>query len=1447
MNKSSNLLVTTALVAVGTLAALMPPRPARAQQGFNSGGLNTCSIIYNQNLQAISTCYGYINGTPTFFTQQPTGSNLALQFDNFVGQTGHTPAPISISTSGSVTIAGGISFGGTINVGLPGIQWNLPNPHFTGQTTAQKSLWDEEVPTINGTLGCGTLCARAPEYDITTENYKDTVWMNNGAFTAAHHNFYFFGPSAGGKLDYILDMRQAGPLTPDVTTTSTGGVAQKQSSIGVLNPWLSINDTAGGSVDGLGIIRPFGLAYGGNPKVTLSGQGPGHAGASMWAALVANGEVDLGIDPSQNTITATGSVTIGDTLSIAIGSTVNPGFGTVTVSTIAQSGDTIGLLMQKLCAQIKFNTTLNFNGVGAGCFGATDTLNSQLKISWPLTSLIGTGGSTDVTITPTVTGAGTEVLTLGTAVPGASARLKSAQSIVELKTDGSNGFGNDAAWYFSKQSNGAGWSSGGWRSIWEIGGGGSAAFDDINSQDIEPSSWPMRFDADLIMFVPQTNVSGSPDAPVQAMQLHSVVDARNVDFLTAGGGPVLSPSYQLWGNGDQTIGSGTLSRLTGSASAAGVVLSASGWEGTAVVLVNGGGSNCGTADPTCLQHRYYNGDICPDAVGGLYQVDTTGATGNVLTFHPVVQGSHTGFPSAAAGSVPATNQPVIGCSGTGWVNGITWTAGNTVRIGGTGQTVDIEGTLADHGAVVLDIRALGAVGNGGQYTSTFSIGASSTTLTATSPVFANATPGMFIGVPTAGARGATGSITSLPISTHGSGYTSAPVVTFSGSPTEAATVLPVMGLDAATKTAGGTGCPASTTVTFNVATVTAIVPVQISMATDGSGNATGTPTIVAGQWLNRFPALTGNVAVGSSCSVQPTFSFDVDVDHFCVGNTPGTPVAQMCVASGYGSGYPLVGTTATLTGGSPSVAATPGTPVVTPYVQTLGTTIATVVNSNTITLSAAATTASTPSVVTYGSLDTTAVQNAVNLASATGKGVYVPNSTGCYMIDKVTLPSNVVIDGSGQFCMHPSSLNPMFDASTNSHIRIQNISAIGNLATVKSPSSGSVFLTSSPGASDIKVQNTYLSFWTRHGINVDGVVGFDASHNTINNIWFGAGIIVSSTSLSSQIVMNDNIVSFTQFAGIETGFVGIDGGTVSGNQITWGGNNGYGDSTSGHTSDCLTGYTGNASNENTVVANNILTNCGNNGMHWGGNNVLIANNVIKTPFGAGIFIGAFPNSAPPILNDNRIIGNHITGRDNTDSTATGINVRNLLGGVISGNTVTNTYDGVETYGFTSGTGIRDLSITGNEFNTNAIGVWLRHKTQFSYVGGNIIHIATNGIQISNNAVSGDGSFPSNSNTIGPNVHDSVTTQIVEDTGTNFNQIFPQSVYNGSGAAVTIVGAETFIQPTLLPIPIGSLGSWSAVTYKNACINITGSTTTNIAACSDGTNWRWVKDNTIPTT
>lgn len=97
---------------------------AEAQQGFNNGGLNTCSVVLNPNLLPTSTCYGYINSIPTFFSWQAPGSALPLVFANGVGSgnTGNLNGGVSIDILGNVllpkpggtlTMQGAVSAGGT--------------------------------------------------------------------------------------------------------------------------------------------------------------------------------------------------------------------------------------------------------------------------------------------------------------------------------------------------------------------------------------------------------------------------------------------------------------------------------------------------------------------------------------------------------------------------------------------------------------------------------------------------------------------------------------------------------------------------------------------------------------------------------------------------------------------------------------------------------------------------------------------------------------------------------------------------------------------------------------------------------------------------------------------------------------------------------------------------------------------------------------------------------------------------------------------------------------------------------------------------------------------------------------------------------------------------------------------------------------------------------------
>jgi hypothetical protein len=109
------------MAALMLLMGILSLPHAQAQQNFNNGGLNTCSVITDSHLLPMSTCYGYLNGSPTFFTQQPSTGSATLNFDNFLGPIGHTPAPISIGPTGSV--------------GIPSIMVNVTAPPYNADST----------------------------------------------------------------------------------------------------------------------------------------------------------------------------------------------------------------------------------------------------------------------------------------------------------------------------------------------------------------------------------------------------------------------------------------------------------------------------------------------------------------------------------------------------------------------------------------------------------------------------------------------------------------------------------------------------------------------------------------------------------------------------------------------------------------------------------------------------------------------------------------------------------------------------------------------------------------------------------------------------------------------------------------------------------------------------------------------------------------------------------------------------------------------------------------------------------------------------------------------------------------------------------------------------------------------------------------------------------------
>jgi hypothetical protein len=351
-----------------------------------------------------------------------------------------------------------------------------------------------------------------------------------------------------------------------------------------------------------------------------------------------------------------------------------------------------------------------------------------------------------------------------------------------------------------------------------------------------------------------------------------------------------------------------------------------------------------------------------------------------------------------------------------------------------------------------------------------------------------------------------------------------------------------------------------------------------------------------------------------------------------------------------------------------------------------------------------------------------------------------------------------------------------------------------------------------------------------------------AINNHISGSWFGAGILLSTATTTQTAVVTGNIIANTQLAGVSVEYA-LSGGSIANNQIT-GTNAGNGDSTHGNVQDCITGYSAATDNNNVSIVGNTLTSCGNNGLHWGGSNVsAIANTITNAQLYCILLAGA-PSTLPVQTNNVRAIGNHCTGLNKTDSTKGGISLRNVQTGAVVGNTGTGVYMGVELYGFGGTVGDRDISVEGNSFNSVTFCVWFRKKAQYSHASGNVCQIASVGIAFDNNSLSGDasGSSPCFFNFVAANTFDAVTVPIDETAGGD-ETIAAQNYQNGSGANI-ISNAGTFIQPPPGPFAVGSLPS--AVIYKETCINITGSTTGNVFACSNGANWLWVKDNSTVT-
>lgn len=751
---------------------------------------------------------------------------------------------------------------------------------------------------------------------------------------------------------------------------------------------------------------------------------------------------------------------------------------------------------------------------------------------------------------------------------------------------------------------------------------------------------------------------------------------------------------------------------------------------------------------------------------------------------------------------------------------------------GTGSTAPR--SAADRSADVVNVKDFGALGDGQMRTVTASIASGSKILTVGSALFGAADVGKTIGVQNAGVNEAVGHVTAIPVVSPGV-YTSLPTITLSGSPTTAALPADIMGVVSATLTGAGSGCPVSSTLTATLAmNHTPYTAPQISVTIGAGGTATAVVSIMnAGVWANDFPTvLTAIPAVISGCTTNPTVTVTIGL--------VGLGFGSAYPSAGYGAGYAPTGVIASVSGGSPIMAAVLGTPVVTPWILPLVSTIVSVQDATHVTLAnAAVTTVSNASTgITWGHVDTAFLQAAVN----GGGSIYFPPLPAgrCYLTDEVLLVSNTKIFGQNSaLCSHPGSYYPMFgSAAAISNLEIFGLSMTGNLATMKTTGSGNSGISPVLGSSHLKIHDNSCTNFEQHCVFIDGGSDVVVTDNSASGDYFGGGFIVGTTTSVADVTLARNRAYGTQWAGV--GGL-INGGSVVGN-VVYGSNMGYGDSTHGNVQDCITGYSADPTQVNTIISQNWVYSCGNHGIHWGGDRVTIADNIIYQPLYFCIFAARAPNTQPTNGYDLTITGNKCYGATSVSPwRSRGIGVRNYQGGVVSGNLTNLTYAGLELDGWNGSIGVRDFVVSGNVFQYNYYCIWATQKAQYDEIVGNICsYTAQDGIRF-DNIDNGAGTYPNFYNHVGINTFDGLGGNAINEvSGNNFNNFEPQRVVNSAGGGVVVNGVASYARPQSTPYAVGAMPS--ASTYKNQCVAVTGSTTGNTLACSNGALWQWVKDN-----
>ncbi|CUI02618.1 cell surface protein [Janthinobacterium sp. CG23_2] len=282
--------------------------------------------------------------------------------------------------------------------------------------------------------------------------------------------------------------------------------------------------------------------------------------------------------------------------------------------------------------------------------------------------------------------------------------------------------------------------------------------------------------------------------------------------------------------------------------------------------------------------------------------------------------------------------------------------------------------------------------------------------------------------------------------------------------------------------------------------------------------------------------------------------------------------------------------------------------------------------------------------VTAG-LGTLSVVDAFERALATGMPVYVPSASRKYLFDRQLLvPSNSIIYGDQAQIVLGASVNQhVIRVATNAdNVEIRGLRIDGSKAT----NTGSMGV-AVDGGSSIRVLNNSIKNCSAAGIYFAGTAlsGVSAMGNFVTGC-FAGGITANDTL--TNFAFNGNHTWLNGSHGV--GIIGVaKHGTITGNAC-W--DNGQGTPNA----DNITGY--NVGNTAVTVSGNTCKGGLNNGIHMGGQQMVIANNVVYDATQYGIVMA--PNTG---VGDDCIVANNVV----YSAGVSGIWIENCNSGSVTGN------------------------------------------------------------------------------------------------------------------------------------------------------------------------------------